>query len=225
MRKFNGFLGPRCIFSAISCNKHIKMAGIIVGGEVAVNDDKEVACSHPDGSGSNKAYQKMKKARIEERKNPNALPKDFPTSMGVRFTSVEGNDIGPHLDLPVEATQEKLEKLVNQLQSLENDKNEAVPYAFYIEGREVLGSVGEMVVELGLSTEASLKITCQPLAIFKVRPVTRCGETLPGHSDAVLHVSYSPDGSRLASGSGDTTVSLSSFSIYVLVLYIFYLLI
>lgn len=120
--------------------------------------NEKAACSHPDGSSSNKAYQKMKKARIEERNNPNMLPKGFPTSMPVRFTSVEGKDIGPHLDLPVEATQEKLEKLVNQLLSLENDKNEAVPYAFYIEGREVLGSVGQMVVELGLSTEASLKV-------------------------------------------------------------------
>lgn len=58
--------------------------------------------------------------------------------------------------------------------------------------------MGEMIAELGLSTESRLTITCQPLAVFRVRPVTRCGETLPGHSDAVLHVSYSPDGTRLA---------------------------
>lgn len=74
-------------------------------------------------------------------------------------------------------------------------------------GREVVGqSVAEVVTALSLSTETSLTITCQPLAVFRVRPVTRCGETLPGHSDGVLHVSYSPDGTRLASGSGDTTV-------------------
>eukprot|EP00607_Mallomonas_marina_P009294 CAMPEP_0182418556 /NCGR_PEP_ID=MMETSP1167-20130531/2958_1 /TAXON_ID=2988 /ORGANISM="Mallomonas Sp, Strain CCMP3275" /LENGTH=396 /DNA_ID=CAMNT_0024592817 /DNA_START=359 /DNA_END=1549 /DNA_ORIENTATION=- len=29
---------------------------------------------------------------------------------------------------------------------------------------------------------------------------------MPGHTDAILHVSYSPDGKRLASGGGDTTV-------------------
>jgi ribosome assembly protein 4 len=29
---------------------------------------------------------------------------------------------------------------------------------------------------------------------------------MPGHTDAVLHVSFSPDGHRLASGGGDTTV-------------------
>jgi ribosome assembly protein 4 len=44
------------------------------------------------------------------------------------------------------------------------------------------------------------------LAVFRVRPVTRCTDTLPGHTEAVLHVSYSPDGRQLASGGGDTTV-------------------
>ena len=48
----------------------------------------------------------------------------------------------------------------------------------------------------------------QPLAVFRVRPVTRCTSTMPGHTEAVLHVSYSPDGSMLASGGGDMTVRL-----------------
>jgi WD40 repeat protein len=30
--------------------------------------------------------------------------------------------------------------------------------------------------------------------------------SLPGHSEAVISVSFSPDGRHLASGSGDTTV-------------------
>ena len=57
-----------------------------------------------------------------------------------------------------------------------------------------------------ISTEQTLQLTYQPLALFKVRPVTRCTDTLPGHTDAVLHVSYSPDGKHLASGGGDATV-------------------
>jgi hypothetical protein len=47
------------------------------------------------------------------------------------------------------------------------------------------------------SYEETLSITYQPLSVFRVRPVTRCVETMPGHTDAVLHVSYSPDGKRL----------------------------
>jgi len=57
-----------------------------------------------------------------------------------------------------------------------------------------------------VSTEQTLELTYQPLALFKVRPVTRCTDTLPGHTEAILHVSYSPDGAHLASGGGDATV-------------------
>lgn len=59
-----------------------------------------------------------------------------------------------------------------------------------------------------VSTEAVLRVSYQPLAVFRVRPVTRCTSTMPGHTEAVLHVSYSPDGSMLASGGGDMTVRL-----------------
>jgi ribosome assembly protein 4 len=137
---------------------------------------------------------------------------DMPTSMPVQFVTVEGASIGPNVDLPVAASSGQLEKLVNRLVALQKAESGAaeddgpVPYAFYIQEREVTGSLVDAITELGLGTEGSLTITCQPLAVFRVRPVTRCGETLPGHSDAVLHVSYSPDGARLASGSGDTTV-------------------
>jgi ribosome assembly protein 4 len=54
--------------------------------------------------------------------------------------------------------------------------------------------------------ETTLNISFQPLSVFRVRPVTRCAETMSGHTDAVLHVSYSPDGKRLASGGGDMAV-------------------
>lgn len=60
--------------------------------------------------------------------------------------------------------------------------------------------------ESGVSTEALLRVSYQPLAVFRVRPVTRCTSTMPGHTEAVLHVSYSADGSMLASGGGDMTV-------------------
>jgi ribosome assembly protein 4 len=56
--------------------------------------------------------------------------------------------------------------------------------------------------------ETTINIVYQPQAVFRVRAVTRCTATLPGHTEAVLHVHFSPDGKRLASGSGDTTVRL-----------------
>ena len=36
----------------------------------------------------------------------------------------------------------------------------------------------------------------------------RCTSSLPGHAEAVISVGFSPDGTQLASGSGDTTVRL-----------------
>ena len=57
-----------------------------------------------------------------------------------------------------------------------------------------------------LSTEVVLSVVYQPLAMFRVLPLTRCSDSMPGHTDAVLHVSFSPDGTILASGGGDGTV-------------------
>lgn len=57
-------------------------------------------------------------------------------------------------------------------------------------------------------TEAVIDIVYQPQAVFKVRAVTRCTSSMPGHSEAVVSLNFSPDGQHLASGSGDTTVRL-----------------
>ncbi|CAF2323947.1 unnamed protein product [Brassica rapa subsp. trilocularis] len=48
----------------------------------------------------------------------------------------------------------------------------------------------------------------QQQAVFRIRPVNRCSQTIAGHAEAVLCVSFSPDGKQLASVSGDTTVRL-----------------
>lgn len=58
-------------------------------------------------------------------------------------------------------------------------------------------SISSIISGQKQSYEETLTVTYQPLSVFRVRPVTRCVETMPGHTDAVLHVSYSPDGKRL----------------------------
>lgn len=112
------------------------------------------------------------------------------------LSRASGESLGPSLDVPVSAGPEELEKLVNQL------KEDRVPYAFYNEERLIENSLEDYVT----STEEVVQLTFEPLAVFRVRRATRCGSTLPGHTDAVLHVKYSPDSKTLASAGGDGTV-------------------
>lgn len=115
------------------------------------------------------------------------------------------------LDIPVDVTVVQLERIVNKIL----DNTEKTPYAFYIDApgkdggvaeTEVIGSLKETLAAAQVGTEALLEIKYQQLSLFRVRPVSRCTDSLPGHTEAILHVSFSPDGWRLASGGGDTTV-------------------
>jgi ribosome assembly protein 4 len=149
-----------------------------------------------------------KKARLEEAAKPRN-DASIPSSVIVNFTNREGDRAGAPIDLPISSTTEQLQKLVNSL--LDNDG--ALPYAFYINDVEVVGSLLDAVHAIKddekakqISFEDTLTINYQPLSVFRVRPVTRCVETMPGHTDAVIHISYSPDGKRLASGGGDMCV-------------------
>lgn len=114
----------------------------------------------------------------------------------------EGRPLAAQLDIPQDAGPRELETLLNTL--LQNE--EKLPYAFYIDDKELVNLLGEHLLENKVSVEQVLQIVCQPQAVFRIRPVTRCSATIPGHAEAVLSVSFSPDGRQLASGSGDTTV-------------------
>ncbi|GAB4813789.1 hypothetical protein N2152v2_000835 [Parachlorella kessleri] len=143
----------------------------------------------------------------------------------LQFQSPDGDTTGPQLDVPQDVTPGQLETLLNGL--LQNE--ERLPYSFFVEDAEVAAELGQhllknkvsveavlkvvdqpqavgMIMESEVSVEAVLKVVYQPQAVFRVRSVARCSATIPGHAEAVLSVNFSPDGKRLASGSGDTTV-------------------
>jgi ribosome assembly protein 4 len=131
-----------------------------------------------------------------------SLPLAGPSTIIAQFVNMDGEVLGPNIDTPLSSTRNQLEMIVNQLVG----EKESVPYAFYIGDVEVTNILETVVKEQGISTEIVLPIRYQPLSIFRVRPVTRCTDTLEGHSEAILHVSFSPDGTKIGTGGGDTTV-------------------
>ncbi|PVU98172.1 hypothetical protein BB561_000079 [Smittium simulii] len=123
----------------------------------------------------------------------------------VQFQSADKVDAGSVLGIPANSTPEQLRLIINSI--LENENN--LPYSFYVDGEELTDTIQTDVIKnSNRSLEDKLYIIYQPQALFRVRAVTRCTSSLNGHTEAVLSVSFSPDGSQLASGSGDTTVRI-----------------
>ncbi|KAL3912125.1 MAG: hypothetical protein SGILL_007010 [Bacillariaceae sp.] len=153
---------------------------------------------------------------------------ELPSNLVVQFQNRQGDELASPMDVPTESSVDDLQALVHSLLEGADDddddddmdtpkKTKRIPYSFYAKLERDNGVVDEVEITNSLleflkdhqnlvSTEVTLQLTYQPLAVFKVRPVTRCTSTMPGHTEAILHVSYSPDGQHLASGGGDTTV-------------------
>jgi ribosome assembly protein 4 len=129
---------------------------------------------------------------------PPAAP--APESLLIQFRSMEGVPLGPSMDVPASITPPQLELLLRKLARAD------APYAFYLHSEELTGALHAALVAQRLSAEEVLPVHYQELSLFRVRPVTRCSDSLPGHTDAILHVSFSPSGRQLASGGGDKAV-------------------
>ena len=118
---------------------------------------------------------------------PDAPNDPLPTTVLVQFRAMGTDDpTGPTLDVPTKVTPKQLELLLNQLLGAD----EPSPYSFYLNDEEILADLAGSLAKQALSCETIHCVRFQPLAVFRVSPVTRCTDSLPGHTDAVLHVSF-----------------------------------
>ncbi|XP_068141600.1 protein Notchless [Drosophila tropicalis] len=140
-------------------------------------------------------------ASSEEEKNETQTA---PHTIQARLISDTGEEAGPPIELPAGVTAQQLGLICNAL--LKNE--ESTPYLFFVGDDEIKKSLEQTLDLAQVDTENVLDIVYQPQAVFKVRPVTRCTSSMPGHAEAIVSISFSPNGKHLASGSGDTTVRL-----------------
>lgn len=81
-------------------------------------------------------------------------------------------------------------------------QDDSTPYLFFVNEEEISSSLIATLNPKNTDIENILNIVYQPQAVFRVRPVTRCTSSMPGHAEAVVALSFSPDSLHLASGSG-----------------------
>ncbi|XP_053609022.1 notchless protein homolog 1 [Plodia interpunctella] len=126
---------------------------------------------------------------------------DLPSCIQAKLKSDTGEEVGGTLDLPLNITKDQLQLICNALLE-EEDK----PFLFFVKNVEITSTLKESLDIKSLNSEEVIEIIYQQQAVFRVRPVTRCTSSIPGHAEAVISTSFSPSGKQLASGSGDTTV-------------------
>ena len=171
-----------------------------------------VGSQRPDNLGFRYSHKRYKRASdLDKGEDDGEGSSALPANVVVQFKDREGTEVGNLVDIPTGSDVDALSSLVHSLLNGDGDEDEEVekkrstghvPYSFYAkvvrdgveDDIELTTTLANLIKEHKISTEEIISLTYQPLAVFRVRPVTRCADTMPGHTDAILHVTYSPDG-------------------------------
>ena len=151
-----------------------------------------------------KKQENIKKAELLKPKE-----EEIPLQIITKFISMEGTELNNEetltneITLPTQITLVDLNKLINE--KLLKNKEEPQLYQFYINDIQIKNNLSETLKKIkDFSSENVYKIVYCPESLFRVKPLTRGGTVLEGHSDSILTVQFSPDGNLLCSGGGDT---------------------
>ncbi|KAI4089300.1 MAG: hypothetical protein LQ344_005518 [Seirophora lacunosa] len=148
--------------------------------------------------------------KAREQQDVDTIPSDLGSVRVHFYDQSTGKPTGAPVAIPVaDATVKNLELLLNTLQG--NDATERVPYRFSFgaDGQvvDIVSDLYRALLKPGLkTTEDTISLQYTPQAIFRVRAVSRCSASIPGHGEAILVAAFSPSSSsRLVTGSGDNT--------------------
>jgi ribosome assembly protein 4 len=137
----------------------------------------------------------------------------------IQFVDALGNPFGQHVQVLKSLSKDDLNQLLKTFKETEvkDGDDEVVDqhenYSFFVDQHEISKNIQEAIEALPdsleeMSSELVIPVTFRPESLFRVRAVTRCSSTLPGHTDSILSIQFSPDGKFVASGSGDHTVRI-----------------
>ncbi|KAI4220746.1 MAG: hypothetical protein L6R36_007406 [Xanthoria steineri] len=151
--------------------------------------------------------------KAHDQQTIDAIPSDLGSVRVHFYDQSTGRPSGAPVAIPVaDATVKNLELLLNTLQG--NDASERVPYRFTFgadgQAVDIVNDIYRALLKPGLrTTEDTISLHYTPQAIFRVRAVSRCSASIPGHGEAILATSFaSSSSSRLVTGSGDNNARI-----------------
>ena len=134
---------------------------------------------------------------------PEESEKMFPSQVIIKLLSMQGDELCSDMTVPIETTSFDLNVMINKIKK----EQETSSYIFLIDNLEVKSSILETLKKANnFESEKIVKIVYRPESILSVKPLTRAGSTMEGHTDSILTVQFAPNGKHLASGGGDCIV-------------------